>query len=138
MITKRLYAKNYLNTAPLLNERLIEINDLQAQILDLIIAVNKIRSASNAATAKFNQELDDELKRLAKTADFKPFTKAKKINHLLVDSGFIVEVNANSKQQLQSKMQKRAADKISKKVTSLQKQSHKTRHAIDATLKNIK
>ena len=131
--------KKLLEHRAYLNERLIEINDLQAQILDLIIAVNKIRSAANVATAKFNQELDDELKRLAKTADFKPFTKAKKINHLLANPHFIDGVNTSSKQQLQkSKMQKRATAKLSKQIESLQTQSHQTRQAIDTTLKNIK
>ena len=131
--------KKLLEHRAYLNERLIEINDLQAQILDLIITVNKIRSAANAATAKFNQELDDELKRLAKTTDFKPFTKTKKINHLLADPQFIDGVNASSKQQLQkSKVQKRTTAKLSKQIESLQTQSNQTRQAIDTTLKNIK
>ena len=131
--------KKLLEHRAYLNERLIEINNLQVQILDLITAVNTTRSAANAATANFNQELVDELKRLARTTDFKPFTKAKKINQLLIDPQFFGRVNANSKQQLQkSKMQKRAADKLSKQVESLQKQSHQTRQAIDNTLKNIK
>lgn len=130
--------KKLLEHRAYLNERLIEINDLQAQILDLMIAVNKTRSAANRATAKFNQELDDELKRLAKTADFKPFTQAKKINQLLVDSQFIDGINANSKQQLQkSKQQKRTADKLTKQIENLQNQSHQTRQVIDTTLKNI-
>ena len=130
--------KKLLEHRAYLNERLIEINDLQAQILDLMIAVNKTRSAANRATAKFNQELDDELKRLAKTADFKPFTQAKKINQLLVDPQFIDGINANSKQQLQkSKQQKRTADKLTKQIENLQNQSHQTRQVIDTTLKNI-
>jgi hypothetical protein len=130
--------KKLLEHRAYLNERLIEINGLQAQILDMMIAVNKTRSAANRATAKFNQELDDELKRLAKTADFKPFTQAKKINQLLVDLQFIDGINANSKQQLQkSKQQKRTADKLTKQIENLQNQSHQTRQAIDKTLKNI-
>ena len=130
--------KKLLEHRAYLNERLIEINGLQAQILDMMIAVNKTRSAANRATAKFNQELDDELKRLAKTADFKPFTQAKKINQLLVDLQFIDGINANSKQQLQkSKQQKRTADKLTKQIENLQNQSHQTRQAIDTTLKNI-
>jgi len=130
--------KKLLEHRAYLNERLIEINGLQVQILDMMIAVNKTRSAANRATAKFNQELDDELKRLAKTADFKPFTQAKKINQLLVDPRFIDCINANSKQQLQkSKQQKRTADKLTKQIENLQNQSHQTRQVIDTTLKNI-
>jgi len=130
--------KKLLEHRAYLNERLTEINDLQAQIPDLMIVVNKTRSAANRATAKFNQELDDELKRLAKTADFKPFTQAKKINQLFVDPRFIDDINANSKQQLQkSKQQKRTADKLTKQIENLQNQSHQTRQIIDTTLKNI-
>ena len=131
--------KKLLEHRAYLNERLIEINDLQTQILDMMIAVNKIRSVANMETAKFNQEFDDELKRLSKSSDFKPFTQAKKVNRLLNDPTFIDGINATSKKQLQqSKIQKRAADKLTKHIEILQKQSHQTRHIIDTTLKNIK
>ena len=131
--------KKLLEHRAYLNERLIEINDLQTQILDMMIAVNKIRSVANMETAKFNQEFDDELKRLSKSSDFKPFTQAKKVNRLLNDPTFIDGINATSKKQLQqSKIQKRAADKLTKHIEILQKQSHQTRYIIDTTLKNIK
>ena len=131
--------KKLLEHRAYLNERLIEINDLQTQILDMMIAVNKIRSVANMETAKFNQEFDDELKRLSKSSDFKPFTQAKKVTRLLNDPTFIDGINAKSKKQLQqSKIQKRAADKLTKHIEILQKQSHPTRHIIDTTLKNIK
>jgi hypothetical protein len=131
--------KKLLEHRAYLNERLIEINDLQTQILDMMIAVNKIRSVANMETAKFNQEFDVELKRLSKSSDFKPFTQAKKVTRLLNDPTFIDGINATSKKQLQqSKIQKRAADKLTKHIEILQKQSHQTRHIIDTTLKNIK
>ena len=131
--------KKLLEHRAYLNERLIEINDLQTQILDMMITVNKIRSLANMETAKFNQKFDDELKRLSKSSDFKPFTQAKKVNQLLNDPTFIDGINATSKKQLQqSKIQKRAADKLTKHIEILQKQSHQIRDIIDTTLKNIK
>ena len=131
--------KKLLEHRAYLNERLIEINDLQTQILEMMITVNKIRSVANMETAKFNQKFDDELERLSKSSDFKPFTQEKKVNRLLNDPTFVDGINATSKKQLQqSKIQKRAADKLTKHIEILQKQSHQTRHIIDTTLKSIR